>query len=170
MFNTAQNFKIIGIHFIFYRNIWHHSFLVCKALRGLSSIAPQNAQPILGNSSMANNKQNICSILPQISKSWIFISFISKISDITVTYLARHSGGFLLLLLKMLNLFWETQVWLITSKTIVQYCPKFQNHRNSFHLLPKYLTSQLLTLQGTQEAFFYCCLKCSTHSGKLKYG
>jgi hypothetical protein len=51
----------------------------------------------------------------------------------------------------MLNIFWETQVWLITSRTNVQYRQKFQNHRNSFHLLSKYLTSQLLTLQGTQK-------------------
>ncbi len=51
----------------------------------------------------------------------------------------------------MLNLFWETQVWLITSRTIIHYRPKFQNNWDSFHLVPKYLTSQLLTLQGTQR-------------------
>jgi hypothetical protein len=51
----------------------------------------------------------------------------------------------------MLNPFWETQVWLITSRTIVQYRPKFQNNWDSFHLLQKYLTLQLLTLQSTQR-------------------
>jgi hypothetical protein len=51
----------------------------------------------------------------------------------------------------MLNLFWETQVWLITSRTIVQYRQKFQNNWDSFHLLSKYLTSLLPTLQGTQR-------------------
>jgi hypothetical protein len=55
------------------------------------------------------------------------------------------------LLLKMLNPFWETQVWLITSRTIVQYRPKFQNHGNLFNLLLKYLTLQFLSLQGTQR-------------------